>query len=88
MSEHFNPHENTTIDGVLITPGLVVWDYNLKVSVVQSDRDAEGVRCPDWCDGNHWFDTTGGMFDGGRMWVRHPSTGVRAKREEVMSDEL
>jgi hypothetical protein len=74
----FNPHRNRTIDGVPVTPGLAVWDYNLNLSVVTSDPDAGGMRCPDYCGKDHWFATTGGSFNGSRMWVRHPSTGAKA----------
>lgn len=78
----FNPHGNKTIDGVLVTPGLWVWDYNLRLSQVQSDNYASAVRgCTamgatfDGCRSDHWFNTTGGLFNGSRMWVRHPADG-------------
>jgi hypothetical protein len=77
VTEGFNPHATTTLDGVLITRNLVVWDYNLRLSVITEDKDM--YRCPDYCAGDHWFDTTSGhYFNGSRMWVRHPISGQPA----------
>jgi len=82
MADNFNPHDNTTIDGVVVTEGLVVWDYNLRISTVMADRDVD-YRCPDYCGNDHWFDTTGGSFNGSRMWARHPSTRQLAREAKA-----
>ena len=64
---------DTTIDGVPVTEGLRVWDYDLQAAVVGPVAYVEaGVR---------WYATTrpdgsrGKDFDAKRMWRRHPSTG-------------
>ena len=74
------PHNRTdrTIDGVPITDGLIVWDYNLDLSVVSTTDhfESHGVRwyqCFNPVTGQRRSD-----FDGSRMWARHPSTGVPA----------
>jgi hypothetical protein len=69
-----------TADGVEITVGLLVWDYDLRPGVVtEVDHSFEGT--PDgplgivaWhmverCDGGG-----SGMFDGSRMCTTHPTT--------------
>lgn len=80
-AEPFNPHENKTLDGHLVVEGMWVWDYNLRVSQVQYDLDATKTTgyCPAHCRDDHWFQTSGGMFNGGRMWVAHPRTRQLAK---------
>lgn len=72
-----------TIDHAPITPGLVVWDYDLRVSEVAPFR--EGMCDP---GGEYWDGffamrdpVTGGRMSsmtGDRMWVRHPRTGKPA----------
>ena len=60
-----------TIDGHPVTEGLLVWDYNLRPArVIGVDHTAN--------DGTVWWETDTGMFDGSRMWVRHPSTRQQA----------
>lgn len=78
----FNPHRNLTLDRVLVTRGLRVWDYDLKPgTVVADEHDGDYGN-----ESDHWFrvvrdpnpDGTGGgyrLFNGSRMWTRHPSTG-------------
>jgi hypothetical protein len=41
----FNPHRNKTSNGVLITKGLKVLDYNHNETTVVSDRDTSPYRC-------------------------------------------
>ena len=68
-----------TIDGVPLTLGMKVWDYDLRPAyVIAVDHVAP--------DGTTWYATsrtpegTGAwnLFDAQRMWHRHPSTGVLA----------
>jgi hypothetical protein len=87
VTEVFNPHQNKTLDGHVVTEGMKVWDYNLRVSVVRTDTYWR--RCTDnpdapyaGCEGDHWFDCSGGYFNASRMWVRHPSTGQSAADAE------
>jgi hypothetical protein len=61
--------EAKTIDGVEVTEGLRVWDYNLRPATVT------GIQHVDAATGITWFKTDTGMFDGSRMWVHHPSDG-------------
>lgn len=61
-----------TIDGYPVVPGMWVWDYNLRLSQVTSEQPSED-------HGVWWFRTTGGMFDGSRMWRRHPTTHIEAQ---------
>ena len=42
---NFNPHNNVTSDGILITEGLRVFTNELAVGVVTKDRDANGYSC-------------------------------------------
>lgn len=65
---------DTTIDHKPVTPGLRVWDYDLRPAIVgEVDHIAQ--------DGTAWYTTTSldgsrrGMFDAKRMWYRHPSDG-------------
>jgi len=68
--------EAKTIDGVEVTKGLAVWDYNLNpCTVVGVQSVSHGVT---------WFKTSTGMFDGSRMWVHHPSDGRLVEREAVL----
>jgi hypothetical protein len=59
--------EAKTIDGVEVTKGLRVWDYNLDPATVTGVQSVS--------HGITWFKTDTGMFDGSRMWVHHPSDG-------------
>lgn len=58
-----------TIDGIIVTKGMRVWDYNLRQSTVTDRRPFIDNQC------KAWFNTDHGQFDGSRMWVRHPTTG-------------
>ena len=59
-----------TADGVLIEPGLAVWNYDYR-------RD-EVVRFLHEENGNGWYETRLGMFDGSRMTTGHPGhRGIR-----------
>lgn len=67
-----NPHDNKTDNGVVITIGMRVRDYDYKDGMVVADRD-NGSRCADGeCGLDHWFDVkrddgTTGMFNGTRL---------------------
>lgn len=63
-----------TLDGVVVVPGLVVIDYDMRVGTVSAEQ---------WhiaSDGTPWFrvDPQNKDFDGGRMWVADPMTGETA----------
>jgi hypothetical protein len=84
-TRNFNPHGNRTIDGIPITKGLRVWDYDLRAGTVVADEHDGDHGFED----QHWYrvcrdlneDGTGGgysIMDGTRMWVAHPTTGDRA----------
>lgn len=80
-------HGKRTADGVPITDGLIVWDNNLDVCVVDyATTFYYGVISDHW-DG--WFDTKrrdGGRahpLNGERMAVTHPFTGERASATSV-----
>ena len=63
----------STNDGYVVEPGLAVWDYDLKPCIVESYNHTEA--------GTPWFTTdNGGLFDGGRMWVYHPTTNQPARQ--------
>ena len=64
-----------TIDGVRITPGLKVWDYNYSNTLLLSEMrtviEPNGYVGGD--GGVVWFTLdNGGTFDGSRMWARRP----------------
>jgi hypothetical protein len=42
----FNPHGEKTSDGVVITLGMRVLDYNRNTGTVTRDRDATEYSCP------------------------------------------
>lgn len=72
----------TTLDGHKIVDGLRVWDYDLRVAVVDVAGTAwahETSEFHRYWDG--WFEMRtpdGGRssgMNGERMWVRHPRTG-------------
>ena len=75
---HVSPPNDRTIDGYPIEFGMKVWDYDLRpVYVIEVGHIAQ--------DGTVWYrcdrspDGPGlHQFDALRMWVRHPSTGVKA----------
>lgn len=68
-----------TSDGVPITPGLLVWNYNydqdrvVRVGHVE-DEMIQGVPTGRTVT---WWRTERGLFDGSRMSVQHPVTGKR-----------
>ena len=70
-----------TVDGVEITDGLVVWDYDLDLSRV-SFADTTGMDSTWGFDG--WFglrtvaDNRRKLMNGERMVTVHPSTRQRA----------
>jgi hypothetical protein len=73
------PAHDTTIDGVPVSSGMRVWDYNLDATTVV------GVDHLDPHSGAWWYRTSrtpgvgaGDIFDAKRMWFRHPTTGVSA----------
>jgi hypothetical protein len=45
-TEPFNPHGEKTFDGVVVTLGMRVTDYDRKVGTVVADRDATDYSCP------------------------------------------
>lgn len=89
----FNPHNNRTADGIVVTVGLVVFDNNLDVVTVTGERasgccsiethvgqmfqtdprgwfsDHSAATCDagGYCRHDHWFETTGGSFNGERL---------------------
>ena len=77
--EPVSPAYDTTIDGVPVTLGMRVWDYDLRpVTVVE-------VEHLDPHSGAWWYrcqrtagQGPGHQFDAKRMWFRHPTTGVLA----------
>lgn len=65
-----------TIDGITVTKGLVAWNYDMKPCRIAGVSGYNNVLTP-------WFATTsGGMFDGGRLWVRNPMDGRPAEMPE------
>lgn len=80
----FNPHGEKTSDGVVITLGMRVLDYNRSVGTVTRDLDATPYKCravnpnvtatwsnPDAdppCHNAHWFTVTGDHGVGGGMF--------------------
>jgi hypothetical protein len=67
-----------TLDGVKVEVGMVVWDYDLRRARVGQPHRPEA-------NGDVWYDMenpeTGArmsIMNPSRMWVRHPSTGVKA----------
>lgn len=69
--------KDKTLDGVEVVPGLAVWDYNLRATTVTQPTPST----PGW-----WDTANGGMFNGERMWTRHPATGQPAS-EAVSAQE-
>jgi hypothetical protein len=76
----------TTIDGYAIHHGMRVWDYDLRLAVVN-------IENTDWADPSSeyfeywdgWFEMTdaktglsGSKMNSQRMWRRHPRTGKEA----------
>lgn len=85
--EIFNPHGDKTLDGVLITKGMYVWDYNLDLCRVVKDHTGSGYQHESgYCNNGHWYDLDvvtrengASYMDASRMWVRHPGTSQRAE---------
>lgn len=75
-----SPHGSKTIDGTEVQPGMQVWNYNLERDTVRSISHTEADAQQGVPTGRTttWWNTDKGLFDGSRMWVRHPSTGERA----------
>lgn len=77
----FNPHNNTTSDGVVITLGMQVRDYDYAIGEVVGD-DTSNIRHDNgWCDGDHWFtvkriDGTTKEFNGTRLVTVSPNGGA------------
>lgn len=69
---------DTTIDGVPVEPGLRVWDYDLRRSVVVGPQAHGNPNEAQWYDMAKPDGSPAKMMDAKRMWVRHPSTGERA----------
>lgn len=75
-----------TLDGVLITDGLPVWDYDLCLGTVDfaetSLGSLTGMNGPHW-DG--WFRVKRAnraghsLMNGARLWAQHPHTNQPAK---------
>lgn len=63
------PERSYTIDGVQVHAGLRVWDYDLRRARVLGELSYNPY------EGTVWWRTDTGMFDGARMWRRHPRTG-------------
>lgn len=45
VTDPFNPHHNTTADGVVITLGMKVIDYDRRPGVVIADRSSSAYNC-------------------------------------------
>ena len=76
------PVAQFTIDGVPVTRGLRVWDYDLNLGTVTGVTHVEPLR-EGQTVATVWFQVTrdkGGasMMDGSRLWTRDPSTGEPA----------
>jgi hypothetical protein len=70
--------EDFTADGVLIKPGLIVWNNDLRVSVVKDRQKYQNPAESVWYD---MVDANGeymSMMNGSRMTTRHPRTGALA----------
>jgi hypothetical protein len=67
-----------TLDGVEVTPGLKVWDYNLQRAVVVGPQKWGNPNEAAWYDMTKPDGTPSSMMDAGRMWRRHPRTGELA----------
>lgn len=68
-----------TDDGVPITPGLQVWNYNYDRDRVVSvgHVELEQIRGVQTGRTVTWWRTERGLFDGSRLSVHHPVTGER-----------
>lgn len=71
----FNPHDNKTSDGVVITLGMWVTDYDMRIGKVVGDSTSNIQHDNGWCEGDHWFDVecidgNVGMFNGTRLQSR------------------
>lgn len=82
MSELSTTH---TLDGVRVTPGLHVWDYDLRHRIVGDVAYTSG--------GDPWYRMLdpqtkrhGSDMNPSRMWVRHPATGATAGDFEGASE--
>jgi hypothetical protein len=74
-----------TLDGVKVTQGLLVWDYDLRVRMVgeRNDLYRKDLGLPLAAD--PWYTMTdpvtghrGSDMNCSRMWANHPSTGEPA----------
>lgn len=68
-----------TLDGVLVEPGLRVWDYDLRPRIVgPTNRVSHGVP---WWDmvipDGEYAGQLGSAMDPSRMWAKHPTTGAK-----------
>ena len=72
--------ECRTADGVLITPGLRVWNNDMTRDRVLQVAHVEDELVHGQPTGRTvtWWTTELGLFDGSRMVVRHPRTGEAA----------
>jgi hypothetical protein len=70
MSETFNPHRNRTQNGVIITLGLRVKDYDFRIGTVIADdnADKEYLCCNGVHKDNEKGDKSGQSSFGGR-WI-------------------
>lgn len=71
----FNPHGNKTSDGVVITQGMAVTDYDMLTGTVVADDTSAFRHDNNYCSGEHWFtverdDGTTKEFDGSRLRSR------------------
>jgi hypothetical protein len=65
-----------TLDGVEITDGLRVWDYNMNRVLVSLDGRQWEENGKLWFDcRNEWTGMLASLMSNDRVWVRHPSTG-------------
>jgi hypothetical protein len=81
MESEASMDEYRTVDGVLITDGLLVWDYDMDLSRV-SFADTSGMDSTWGFDGWFGLRTVSGdelkLMNGERMVTIHPFTRQRA----------
>jgi hypothetical protein len=68
MEPQPKPDKTFSIDGVEVKIGMAFWDYDLRRCTVLEELSYNPY------EGVIWFQTTTGMFDGLRLWRRHPTT--------------
>lgn len=71
-----------TADGVFLSDGLLVIDYDMKPKVFTwAEQDARAHIDTDWWDG--WFSVGGSLMNGERMTTRDPFTRAKVTQADV-----